>query len=129
MNGTAVQNPLYQIYINDFIQLVTSIRYYIIYRWLLNWTIKQKARLRRRLYRTYQAYALPDDKQRPSHFPKWIRGTTNVDEDVSRYLEVDLFSLSAVVVYEPFLWVDFDFYTIYDYKINILNLYNWKYIT
>jgi len=129
VNGIPSANPTLQLIVCDFIQLIVSIRYYIIYRWLLNWAIKQKLRLRVRIKRLVNTYFLPDDKNRSSHFPQWIYSSKNINNDVSKYLEVDFFSLSIIVIYEPFLFNEMDFYDIHELKINIVNLYNWKYIT
>ena len=129
VNGMGINNPLFQLMLGDVIQIVTSMRYYIIFKWLNNWTLKQKLRLKKRMWRLSNSYFLPDDKQKSYHFPKWIYYSKNVNDDISKFIEVDFFSLSIIILYEPFIYYDLNFYNIYELKINILNLYNWKYIT
>jgi len=36
VNGTISVNPNLKLFTNDFIQLIITLRYYIVYRWLVN---------------------------------------------------------------------------------------------
>jgi hypothetical protein len=68
-------------------------------------------------------------KKKSYNIPKWILSNKNLFDDCSNYLEVDYFTLSAFIIYEPFLWSDINFYNLIEQKFSIINLYNWKYIT
>ena len=127
INGNPIVNPQYQLTLSDHIQLITSLRYYIVYRWLLTWTLKLKIRLRTRIKKHFSA-STSDDKNKPSTFPSWLYRMRQITEDVRNFLEIDFFTLSIIIIYEPFLWMDLDIYHMYVLKISILNVYNWKYI-
>ena len=68
-------------------------------------------------------------KQKSRNIPNWIFKSQDDFSDVKPFLEVDYFSLSLFVVYEP--------YTLYYYtpnkyiepSVSLYRLYNWKYIT
>ena len=49
--------------------------------------------------------------------------------DVKPYLEVDYFTLSTFVLYEPFLLLNYASDDVLDSRTNIYKLYNWKYIS
>ena len=49
INGVPCPNPRFQIFVNDFIQLVVTIKYYIIYKFLLNYVIKKKLKLKKKI--------------------------------------------------------------------------------
>ena len=57
-------------------------------------------------------------------FTNALLSETNLDDDVARYLEIDFFTLSIFVIYEPFLFEEFNSYSCYNVKHNILNMYN-----
>jgi hypothetical protein len=61
--------------------------------------------------------------------PKWILHSKNIIDDVPNFLEIDYFTLSLFVLYEPFNWNDVNNYNLIEQKFSIINLYNWKYIT
>ena len=62
-------------------------------------------------------------------YPDWILYEQNVEDDVSKYLEIDFFSLSILIIYEPFFINDLNLHNLYHVKHNVINMYNWKYIT
>lgn len=128
VNNRVILNIHEQLFKNDFIQLSVSLKYYIIYRWLMNWHIVKKNKLRRRLNSKINAKNLPDDKQKSRNLPIWLLKNKNLKEDVSRYLEVDYISLSCFVLYEPLFLTDINPLTFLSTRFSIINLFNWKYI-
>ena len=42
INGCLTNNNTQQLFVGDFIQLVLNLKYYIIFKWLLNFSIKKK---------------------------------------------------------------------------------------
>ena len=44
-----------------------------------------------------------DEKKKSYNMPKWILFNKNLFDDCPSYLEVDYFTLSSFVLYEPFL--------------------------
>ena len=69
-----------------------------------------------------------EEKKKSHTLPKSITYNQNIIDDVSKYLEVDYFTLSIFIIYEPFLWSDLNIYNIINNKFSIINIYNWKYI-
>lgn len=128
LNGAACANPTLQVFVGDFIQLVVSVKFYILSKWLLNWTLKKRLRLRGVTKRKAAANASSDEKQRSRLIPHWVLFSKNAISDVAKYAEVDYFTLSLFVLYEPFLWSDLDPYSILGTRFGVINMYNWKYI-
>ena len=128
VNNRRTYNIYEQLFKNDFIQLAVSLKYYIIYRWLMNWHIIKKNKLRRRLNSKINAKNLPDDKQKSRNLPIWLIKNKNLKDDVSRYLEVDYVSLSCFILYEPLFFTDINPLTFLSTRFSIINLFNWKYI-
>ncbi len=128
LNGQINNNISAPTYIGDFIQLVINIKYYILYKWFLNLSLKKKNRLKRVIRAKAVNSSTSEEKKKSFSLPKWIIFSKNNIDDVSKFLEVDYFTLSTFIVYEPFLWSDLNIYNIIDNKFSIINIYNWKYI-
>lgn len=128
LNGLNCWNPSILLFIGDFIQMIINLKYYITYRWLLNWSLKKKFKLKIKLKKKF-TIASRDEKTRSKTFPDRILINENLYDDVPQFLEIDYLSLSVIVLYEPFLFSDINVYTWIGNKFNIANLYNWKYIT
>jgi hypothetical protein len=132
LNGNLVTLGSRVVYTNDFIQLVVSKWYYVYYRWLANWTV---ARVRKFKYLAYRKglaskYKLMKTrKQRSQYTPNWIFNTRFDLLDVKPYLEVDYFTLSTFVIFEPYLLNSQPINDLPEVRQNIFRLYNWKYIT
>ena len=118
--------------VNDFIQIVVSKWYYVFSRWLLNWNFIRSSKVKRLIFRknlSSRFISIKSKKQRSRVVPDWIFLSKNDFSDVKCFLEVDYFTLSFFVLYEP--------YTTYYYsptqlllpKNYVYKLYNWKYIT
>jgi ribosomal protein S4 len=129
VNGMVCNNASFQIFTGDFIQLVVSLKYYILYKWFLNWEFKKVLRLRHIAKKKLIIRQNADEKTRSHLLPKWILFSKNSFSDVSKYLEIDYFTLSIFILYEPFRWSDVNPFTFADTKFGVINLYNWKYIT
>lgn len=128
LNNKPIFNNFEQLFKNDFVQLSVSLKYYIVYRWLLNWHVIKKNKLKKRLNSKINAKYLPDDKQKSRNLPIWLLKYKNLKEDVSRYLEVDYLTLSFFVIYEPMFLTDINPLSFLSTKFSIINLFNWKYI-
>nr|APW82433.1 rps4 [Laurentiella strenua] len=128
VNGNGCFNPYTQLYKGDFVQLVVHLKYYIFYRWLLTWMIFKKLRLKNKIAHKLNNLNLPDDKQRSSTLPLWILTNKNFNEDISKYLEIDYFTLSFFILYEPILIDEINPFNFVQLKFNVINLFNWKYI-
>lgn len=127
LNGVLCNNRHLQIFIGDFIQIVICFKYYILSRWFLNLNLKKKNKIKNVFKRKNSFYS--DEKKRSYNMPKWILFNKNLFDDCASYMEVDYFTLSSFILYEPFLWSDINPYNLLEQKFSIINLYNWKYIT
>nr|QCU82621.1 ribosomal protein S4 [Pseudourostyla cristata] len=128
INGVECTNAYFQLYINDFIQLIVHLKYYIIFKLILNYSIRLKLKSKIRILRKLKQFKIGVEKQKSNFFINWNQYELNTNNDVTKYLEIDLFTLSIFIIYEPFLVDDFNNYTFYNQKYSIMNLYNWKYI-
>jgi hypothetical protein len=129
MNGVLCNNQNLQVFVGDFIQIIVNLKYYIVSRWFLNLNLKKKNKIKNVFRKKNSAYAHSDEKKKSYTMPKWILFNKNLFDDCANYLEVDYFTLSSFVLYEPFLWSDINPYNLLEQKFSIINLYNWKYIT
>ena len=129
MNGILCNNQNLQVFVGDFIQIIVNLKYYIVSRWFLNLNLKKKNKIKNVFRKKNSAYAHSDEKKKSYTMPKWILFNKNLFDDCANYLEVDYFTLSSFVLYEPFLWSDINPYNLLEQKFSIINLYNWKYIT
>ena len=117
---------------NDVVQLIVSMWYYITYRWISNWTLKRHKKFKKLVYRKGLAgrqKVMKLKKQRSYYTPNWIYLARYDISDVKPYLEVDYFTLSSVVLYEPFTTHYFAPDETPDFRPTIYRMYNWKYIT
>ena len=128
LNGFICNNPRMQLFIGDLIQLIINNKYYILYRWFINISFLKKKKLKSVLKKKINISFDTLEKKKSNKLPDWILFNKNLFNDVPKYLEVDYFTLSAIVVYEPFLWSDLNIYNLINYRFGIINLYNWKYI-
>ena len=131
LNGRKVLDPKGLVLPNDLIQISVSVWYYIFNRWLVNWTYRRDRRFKRLVFRKGMAsrYKLMKKrKTRSNYTPAWIFNVRFDTADVKPHLEVDYFSLSMLVIYDPYVT---DYATPMDsadVRVNIYSLYNWKYV-
>lgn len=129
VNGSLVLNPTFLIFKNDFLQLLVSVKYYILFRWLKNFQLLKRKRLNKFISNISLKKLNKDRKKNRVVLPSWTLNALLFNYDIPKYLEVDFFSLSAFCLYEPFLAQDFNPSLWNLEKTSIYNLYNWKYIT
>ena len=116
----------------DIIQLVISINYYVISRWLNSLTKNRTSKFRRLVYKkglSRKYKVIKQRKQKSYYTPSWIYKNRFDFFDTKNFLEVDYFTLSAIVLYTPYLLNYHAYDNQLDLKINTFRLYNWKYIT
>lgn len=128
VNGILSNNENLNLFKGDFIQIIVNLKYYITYRWMLNWNRYKKTRLLKLAKVKFKKHSIMRNKQRSTRIPDWVLTSRLKPFDIPKYLEVDYFTLSTFVLYEPFLLNDFNPLSIVDSRTEILNMYNWKYI-
>ena len=131
LNGSPVFDPNRILVPNDVVQLIISMWYYVTYRWISNWTLKRHKKFKKLVYRKGLASrqkVMKLKKQRSYYTPNWIHLARYDISDIKPYLEVDYFTLSAMVLYEPFQTYYSSPDEAPDYRPTIYRMYNWKYI-
>ena len=132
LNGRTVCSANTILVPNDIVQIIVSMWYYVTYRWIANWTLKRGKKFKKLVYRKGLAgkqKVIKLKKQRSYYTPNWIYLTRYDISDVKPYLEVDYFTLSTIVLYEPFTTFYFSPDETPDFRPTIYRMYNWKYIT
>ena len=128
VNGILSNNVSLNLFKGDFIQIIVSLKYYIVYRWMLNWNKYKRTRLLKLAKVKFKKQGTIKGKQKSSNLPNWVLTSRVKAFDIPKYLEVDYFTLSTFILYEPFLLNDFNPLSIIDSRTEIFNMYNWKYI-
>ena len=128
LNGCLAMNPDVRIFVGDIVQVVISLNYYIIYRWLTNWYFQHTLKLTKYIqYRSNKSrYDL--SKQKSSKYPDWLFRSIGRHSDIPKYLEVDFFTLSSFMIYDPIQSLDQSFVTLLENRERIYDMYNWKFI-
>jgi len=132
LNGKFASTMKASVFQNDLIQLIVSKWYYIAYRWIANWTVKRHKKFKRLVYRKGLAgkhKVMKLRKQRSYYTPHWIYLARYDISDIKPYLEVDYLTLSAFVIYNPYLLYYYSPDDTPDLRSTIYRMYNWKYIT
>ena len=132
LNGRLLHTQQTILVSNDLIQLIVSVWYYVAYRWISNWTLKRHKKFKKLVYRKGLAgkhKVMKLKKQRSYYTPNWIYLARYDISDIKSFLEVDYFTLSAFVLYEPFMTYYYTPDESPDFRPNIYRMYNWKYIT
>lgn len=132
LNGRTLPELSTQVVPTDFIQLLISNWFYIYNKYITNTTITRVQKFRRLVYRKGMAHkykVIKLRKQKSRYTPKWVYYSRFDNSDIKTYFEVDYFTMSMYVIYNPYI-LDYSAPddTI-DLRISIYKMYNWKYIT
>lgn len=128
INGSATDNPNLILYVGDFIQLIVSLKFYIISRWLINWNLHNKLKLNKLSQSKNNKSRRDMSKQKSNHIPDWVFTIGYRQVDIPKYLEVDYFTLSSFIIYEANTITNLNPLIHVEARPTILNMYNWKYI-
>lgn len=129
VNGQNMINSSYTLLPGDHLQLVVHLHFYITYKWLVHWTIARRLKWKQTLKRVDKHRRVSHLKQKNYTIPIWVLQVRRFETDIPKFLEVDYFTLSTVVLYEPFQLIDFVTHEEATLPYPIFNMYNWKYIT
>jgi len=128
VNGHRTHNIHMQLHLGDFIQIPVNFRYYTLHRWLVNFHAHNQLRLTKFTQYKNNKSKYDLSKQKSSHLPDWIFWAGSRNFDIPKYLEVDFFTLSSFIIYEPWTDCDFNPLVYLEDRSRILRMYNWKYI-
>lgn len=131
LNGKKILNKGIQVYVGDRIQIALTFTYLLQFKWFffflnsrrvkfLNKYIKHFFNIKNNTLTLRKAFLEFSEKL----FKKFLYYC----KDIPNYLEVDFFLMLSTVIYEPFLFYEFDPILIYRIPYLSMRLYNWKYI-
>ena len=123
INGVACLNRFFQVFLGDFVQIIVSIKYYIVCRWFISWALQKSYLLRKLIRQKSHGAQNLEEKQKSKLLPQKILRNSGVFDDALRYVEIDFFTLSIIILYEPFQITDVD-PTHPRSRRGIINLYN-----
>jgi hypothetical protein len=132
LNGWQLKNLNSFVLPGDFIQLTISKWLSIYFRWLVTWAKLSKTKFKNLVFRKGLASSyklMKQRKQRSQYVPLWVYNSRFDISDIKPNFEVDYFTMSSMMLYEPLL---IDYYTpddLPDHRHYTYRLYNWKYIT
>jgi hypothetical protein len=116
LNGLVVNNLNTYLIKNDLIQLIVSKWYYIIYRWFSNWIFNRLKKFKKLVYKkglSSKYKLMKTFKQKSLYTPNWVYNSEFYNNDIKPYIEVDYFSLSTIIIYEPFFFLIIQFQMIF----------------
>ena len=132
INGKLIRSLSDIVYKNDILQVIVSLWYYVVMRWLLNAKLLREIKFKRLIYKKNipRKYKLiKHKKQKSNYLSKWVFYMKYDLLSVRSFLEVDFLTLSAIVIYDPSILYYKNRYNFLNPRFNIYKLYNWKYIT
>ena len=132
LNGSSCSNSRTHLFVNDFIQLVVNIRFYLILRVIKASSLARKFKFTRIFYRKtrsidYKKYYKTPKTSR--NLPNYFFDLEYTQGDIPKYFEIDYFSLSLFVVHDQLMFEKWLPTRSFKYNPLTLNMYNWKYIT
>jgi hypothetical protein len=68
------------------------------------------------------------NKQQSYHTPSWVLRFMYFRDDLPKFLEVDYLSMTLVILYKPYNFIEYDFYSLKFMSSYLSRLYNWKFI-
>ena len=129
LNGVTCLKSETSLFQSDLIQLIVHLKFYTVFKWLANVSVRKQRRLNKIFYRRIKAPTPNRPYRMEKSLPTWFFNLNSAFGDIPSYFEVDYFTLSTLVVHNERLhssrlpWKSRHF----DYLA--LNMYNWKYIT
>ena len=132
LNSVVCSNSSTRLFVNDFVQLVVNLKFYVVLRWIKTWSVQRRFKASRVFYRKIKPMNFRKFNKTPKlskNLPQWFFDLQYSQGDVPKYFEVDYFSLSIFVIHDQITserWLPTKSSL---YNPLTLNMYNWKYIT
>jgi len=129
LNGKSATNQNAELFVNDFIQLIIHLKFYIAAKWVRNFSTFRKNRVNKIFYRKFRPSPRNKDIKIVRKLPTWFWDLQYAFTDVPRFFEIDFFTLSVFMLHNNLpleKWVP---QKTRKFDPLILNMYNWKYIT
>ena len=129
VNGQVCTNLFLHLFVHDLIQVVINLKFYFVTRFLQNRAFLTSSRINKIFYRKYRMRKSTLTPRVQKTLPCTFLHLQGAYIDVLPYLEVDYFTLSSFVILDQRIvktWLPIRAYVL---DLNIINMYNWKYIT
>jgi hypothetical protein len=127
LNSLLATNPKVSLIKGDLLQLLVHIKHYMVLKWQKNLIVIKKARLQKFARIKSRPKTSRQGADRNYTYPDWIMTLKFMKSDIPAHFEVDYFTLSLFVIYNPFLFQHKHTYEEETYTPKVLRLYNWKY--
>lgn len=129
VNGQVCTNLFLHLFLHDLIQVVINLKFYFLTRFLQNRAFITSSRINKIFYRKYRLRKPTLTPRVQKTLPWTFLHLQGAYIDILPYLEVDYFTLSSFVILDQHIvktWLPIRAYVL---DLNIINMYNWKYIT
>ena len=131
LNGKKAVDQSIQVYVGDRVQISISFSYLLQFKWFFFFLNNRRVRFLNKYIKHFF-----NIKNNNLALRKVLLDTSNklfkkflyYCKDVPNYLEVDYFLLLSTIIYEPFLFYEFDPILIYRIPYLSMRVYNWKYV-
>ena len=129
LNGNVATNSNIKVFVNDLVQLAVNLKFYVVLKWIKNWSQNKRNRVNKVFYRKFKPSGTNKDYKFARPLPTWFFDLQFTHRSIPQNVEVDFFTLSIFVVHDK-LTLDLSEPTRANlYDSPALNMYNWKYIT
>ena len=131
LNGQKLFNKLFQVYVGDRLQVILNYSYLLQFKWFFFFVNLRKIRFLTKYVKYFfnvSNSSLMLRKRLLQFSEKLFKKLLYLGNDIPNYLEVDFMTMLVVVIYDPFLFCEFDPILIFRVPFLSLRLYNWKYI-
>jgi len=129
LNGVTSSNPETRLFMNDFIQLIVHIKFYIAFKWIQNFSTVRKNKVNKIFYRKFRPSTRDKTVKVVRTLPTWFYDLQYAFSDIPRFFEVDYFTLSVFMIHSDLTLENWMPSRARLFDPLILNMYNWKYIT
>jgi len=131
LNGNKILDQNVQVYIGDRVQISISFSYLLQFKWFFFFLNNRRIRFLNKYIKHFFNIKNNNLSLRKSLIDtssKVFKKFLYYCKDVPNYLEVDYFLLLSTIIYEPFLFYEFDPILIYRIPFLSMRVYNWKYV-
>lgn len=129
LNGVVCKNANLSLFTGDFIQLIVSLNFYLVFRWLHNSHLSRLSKVVRLFHKRMRTSRPQARRKKPLPLPDWFLEANYTFVRLPKRFEVDYFTLSVFVVYDTPSYSETKYLHKLGFNYGELNMYNWKYIT
>ena len=131
LNGKKVVDKFIQVYVGDTVQIALTYSYLMQYKWFFFFINFRRVSFLNKYVKHFfniKNNSISLRKIFLKFSGRLFKKILFYGNDIPNYLEVDFLTMIAVIIYEPFLFYEFDPVLIYRLPFLSIRLYNWKYV-